>query len=163
MAKKKKSTNDKQSNIGVSKMSEEKKEMDKKEDIIPTFPPEEIEEVKKEEEKPVDKSAKIVDESLKKEEKEEKLVKVIKEKKSSIAKESKKEKIVPLTNLEINVPVELWKNSILSFKGFMKISDIISKMKSSDTLKIIVKSATVAKSIKSNLPEQRKDKVIVRK
>jgi len=160
MAKKKKSTNDKQSNIGVSKMSEEKKEMDKKEDIIPTFPPEEIEEVKKEEEKPVDKSAKIVDESLKKEEK---IVKVIKEKKSSIAKESKKEKIIPLTNLEINVPVELWKNSILSFKGFMKISDIISKMKSSDTLKIIVKSATVAKSIKSNLPEQQKDKVIVRK
>lgn len=156
MAKKKKSTNDKQSNIGVFKMSEEKKEMDKKEDIIPTFPPEEIEEVKKEEEKPVDKFAKIVDESLKKEEK---IVKVIREKKSSIAKE----KTIPLTNLEINVPVELWKNSILSFKGFMKISDIISKMKSSDTLKIIVKSATVAKTIKSNLPEQQKDKVIVRK
>ena len=135
MAKKKKSTNDKQSNIGVFKMSEEKKEMDKKEDIIPTFPPEEIEEVKKEEEKPVDKSAKIVDESLKKEEK---IVKVIREKKSSIAKESKKEKNIPLTNLEINVPVELWKNSILSFKGFMKISDIISKMKSSDTLKILL-------------------------
>ena len=161
MAKKKKSTNDKQSNIGVSKMSEEKKAMDKKEDIIPTFPPEEIEEVKKEDIIPT--FPPIVDECLKKEEKEEKIVKVIKEKKSSIAKESKKEKIVPLTNLEINVPVELWKNSILSFKGFMKISDIISKMKSSDTLKIIVKSSTVAKSIKSNLPKQQKDKVIVRK